>query len=193
MNEAIKVESAERLEGENGIVLLFHLNRSERSNTDKLLAKVRTWQNRAKERLANPPLELFIKEPKRSRNANSYMWVLLDKIAEITKSTRELVYREIVRNVGKWDDVKMKTEAVKTFVGAWCERGIGYQVEVSEQSTNYTIIRCYYGTSSYSKAEFSRLLEEVVIEAKGVGIDTRTPTEIAETIDLIYRNQKETL
>ena len=36
----------------------------------------------------------------------------------------------------------------------------------------------YYGSSSYDTAEMSRLVEAVVEEAKGLGVETMTPVEL---------------
>ena len=37
----------------------------------------------------------------------------------------------------------------------------------------------YWGSSAYSTAEMSRLLDDVVEEAKGLGIETATPEQLA--------------
>ena len=44
----------------------------------------------------------------------------------------------------------------------------------------YTKIVAYYGTSTYDTKEMSRFLDEIVSEAKELGIQVETPEQIAE-------------
>ena len=46
----------------------------------------------------------------RSQNANSYLWVLCDKIARVVRTTKEEVYRKAIREVGVFNDVAVLGE-----------------------------------------------------------------------------------
>jgi hypothetical protein len=118
----------------------------------------------------------------RSRDANAYCWVLLDKIAEATNSTKELIYREIIKRVGVFEVLPIKDVAVESFIKKWQSKGLGWVCEILGQSKlkDYTNIVAYFGTSTYDTKEMSRFIDEVVQEAKGLGIQTETPDKIAE-------------
>lgn len=128
------------------------------------------------------PLEVKIKpvRRKRSLDANSYMWVLCDKIAQVVRhSTKVDVYRRAVQEVGKWTDVAIITRALPTFLDEWNNRGDGWFADVaSSKLKDCTKVRCYYGSSVYDTKEMSRLIDYLVQEAKELGIETLPPDEL---------------
>ena len=119
---------------------------------------------------------------KRSLNANSYAWVLMDNIAEKIKSTKEDVYREIIKRVGVFEILPIKDLAVNTFIKRWQSKGLGWVCDnlgACKTITGYFNIVAYYGTSTYDTKEMARFIDEVVDEAKKQGIQTETPEQIA--------------
>lgn len=119
---------------------------------------------------------------KRSLDSNSYMWILCTKIAEIIRSTKEDVYRKAVREVGVFEDLPIKTELVDKWVERWESGRLGWfseSVRVSKMD-GYTVVRSYYGSSVYDSKEMWILIQYIIDEAQGLGIDTRTPDEIKE-------------
>ena len=117
---------------------------------------------------------------RRSQNANSYMWVLADKIADATHCTKEEVYRNSIRNVGVFNDVAIKNKAVGTMVKSWSERGVGWYAEAFDCTLEgCKRVRLYYGSSTYDTKQMSRLIDDMVEEAKGLNIETATPDELA--------------
>ena len=118
----------------------------------------------------------------RSRDANAYCWVLLDKIADATKSTKELIYKEIIKRVGVFEVLPIKDTAVDSFIKKWKSKGLGWVCEILGKSKleNYTNVVAYFGTSTYDTKEMSRFIDEVVQEARGLNIQTETPEQIAE-------------
>ena len=118
---------------------------------------------------------------KRSLDANGYMWVLLREMAEKLKTTDKEIYREMIRRVGQVTILPVKDEAIETFVKRWEANGDGWQVDIIGECRNtkgYSNLKCYYGSSVYDTKEMSVLLDEIVTEAKELGIDTMTPEEI---------------
>ena len=118
---------------------------------------------------------------KRSLDANGYLWVLLRQMSEKLKTTDKEIYREMIRRVGQVDILPVKDDAIETFVRRWEANGDGWQVDVigpCKNTVGYSNLRCYYGSSVYDTKEFSILLDEVITEAKELGIDTTTPEEI---------------
>lgn len=128
----------------------------------------------------------------RSLDANAYLWVLCDKIAAALGSTKELVYIELVRRVGKFDVVAVKQEAAESLIHGWSCRGLGwFALEMDGcKLDGCTRVMLYYGSSTYDTAEMSRLIDEAVTEAKGLGIDTATPDEVARMMGLWDEEQK---
>lgn len=118
----------------------------------------------------------------RSLNANNYCWKLLDEIAQRMHSTKEEVYQEIISKVGVFEILPIRNEAVDNFVEKWQSRGLGWVCNIMRDSKipNYTNVIAYYGSSVYNTKEMSRLIDEVVQEAQALGIQTKTPQELAE-------------
>lgn len=118
----------------------------------------------------------------RSLNANAYAWVLMDKIAQETKSTKEEVYKEIIKKVGVFEPLPIKNVAVDSFIKKWQSKGLGWICEIIGDSKipNYTNVLAYFGTSTYNTEEMARFIDEIVCVAKENGIQTETPEQIAE-------------
>ncbi len=116
----------------------------------------------------------------RSIDANAYMWVLCDKIAEAVKSSKEEVYKEIIQRVGVFEIVPIKKEAVEKWVKNWKARGIGWLCVTAGESKidGYENIICYYGSSTYDPKEMARLVDEVISECQNLKIETLPPSEI---------------
>ena len=117
---------------------------------------------------------------KRSKQANAYCWELLTKISEIIGSTKEDVYREYICQKGIYREITINNDAVNTFTHLWQERGLGWICEPFEKGEKESIIYAYYGSSSYNTKQMSDFIDYVVQEAKGLGIPTETPDEIAK-------------
>lgn len=121
------------------------------------------------------------RKKKRSLDANAYMWVLCDKIAQVIRSTKEEVYREVVHDVGVFDYIAVVDKAVDKFVENWKSRGTGWLAEAEESTIDGCKKVCvYYGSSTYDTKEMSRLIDEVVSRAAELGIETIPKNELAE-------------
>lgn len=119
----------------------------------------------------------------RSLNANSYCWVLMDKIAEKLNTTKEDVYLEIIKRVGVFEILPIKEIAVDKFIQRWQSKGLGWVCDnlgACRTLKGYVNIVAYYGTSTYDSKEMARFIDEVVQSAKDLKIETKTPNEIAE-------------
>lgn len=120
---------------------------------------------------------------KRSLDSNAYAWVLMDKIAEKTNTTKENVYKEIIKRVGVFEILPLKDVAVEKFIKNWQSKGLGWVCDnlgSSPKLEGFTKIVAYYGTSTYDTKEMSRFIDEVVSEAQELGIQTETPDKIEE-------------
>ena len=117
---------------------------------------------------------------RRSLNANAYLWVLLDKMAEALGREKDDLYTDYIKRFGVYKDFTLTEDEAKTFRVAWSMLGIGWptqQVDFSP-SGREVVIRAYYGSSQYNTKQMSRLLDAVVEDAKELGIETLTPEEL---------------
>ena len=117
----------------------------------------------------------------RSLDSNSYCWILCQKIAEAIRSTKELVYQKTIRDVGQFEIVPIKNEAVDRWIEVWKSKGLGWFAEVMEDSKlpGYKKVISYYGSSVYDTREMAILIDEIVSQCKELGIETMTPSELA--------------
>jgi len=113
---------------------------------------------------------------KRSLDSNSYMWLLLNEMASILKTTKDELYIQMLDRYGVFthiivkenvvDRVKAEWKIVRDLGKAYVNGRIGIQLQ------------CYFGSSTYDSKEMSTLINGVVDEAKALGINTMTPREI---------------
>lgn len=125
----------------------------------------------------------------RSLNANAYAWVLIDKIAKKLNTTKEEIYREVIKRVGVFEILPIKEIAVETFCRRWQSKGLGWVCDnlgACKTLKGYVNIVAYYGTSTYDTKEMSRFIDEVVAEAKSQNIQTETPEQI-ENLKSLWR------
>lgn len=122
----------------------------------------------------------------RSVDANSYMWVLCDKIAKVIRTTKEEVYRTAIRSVGVFSDVGVQEEAVEELIKTWRKNGIGYFAEefnsslVDNQGNPMKRVRLYHGSHTYTQKQLSRCIDYIVEECKRLDLQTLTPKQIKE-------------
>ena len=133
--------------------------------------------------LLNKKLDISIvpHKEKRSLDSNSYLWVLVQKIAEkVGKTTKVEVYRKAIRDVGVFEVLPIRKEAVQTFISRWNSKGYGWLCESTGKSKleGYENVFAYYGSSTYNTTEMSRLIDYVVDEAKELGIETLPPEQL---------------
>jgi hypothetical protein len=124
--------------------------------------------------------ELKPKKELRSLDANAYMWVLCEKIAKAVGNTKEDVYRDAIRDVGVWRDFHLLEDEAKSMRAAWERLGIGWPTEQVDYDADgeRVVIRAYYGSSVYSRKQLSRVIDNLIQDAKAVGIETMPPAQL---------------
>jgi hypothetical protein len=125
--------------------------------------------------------EIKYYKKKRSLDSNAYCWILCQKIAEVIKITKEEVYRKSIKDIGQFEILPIKNEAVETFIKAWTSKGIGWVCENLNKSKldGYTNIVAYYGSSIYNNHSMSLLINGLVEECRSLNIETMKPEELA--------------
>lgn len=133
-----------------------------------------------------PDKEYEIKEhrKKRSLDANGYLWVLISKIQKVLNVPKETIYKDVIRDIGVYEVVPIKNEAVDKFREAWQKNGLGWITETTKSKLDgYTNVLAYYGSSEYDTKEMSRLIDEVVQECRLLDIETKSDEEIKSLVE----------
>ena len=140
------------------------------------------------DKLKNDELTIEIKKfrPHRSLNANAYAWVLMDKIAETQGITPEDVYRHHIQEVGVFKIMTIKESDADTLIKGWGMNGIGWTAEKLDYSEdkNFIDVKFYYGSSLYNTKQMTRLINNIIQDCEALGIQTKTPSEIANMLNL---------
>ena len=117
---------------------------------------------------------------KRSLNANAYAWLLIGKIGNSTRASKEEVYFNMLKDYGQSDLVSVLAHIP-------VEHYFKYYEEAGESTLNGKLFkhyRVYKGSSEFDTREMSIFIDGIVSEAKNLGIETMTPNEIAKMKDL---------
>ena len=115
--------------------------------------------------MKDQPVRVEIKKAsgKRSKDANAFCWAMCSDIGNAIKPPvpKEEIYRKAIREVGEYEPLPIKAEAVPTFCERWASKGTGWFAEVIDDSKlpGYKLIFAYYGTSTYTVDEMGRVLE----------------------------------
>lgn len=127
---------------------------------------------------------------KRSNDANRYFWELVGQLSAKLNVPPEEIYKSYIKDIGgNYEVVPIREDAVETWIKAWRSKGIGWQSDIIGDSKlrGYKNVICYYGSSTYNTAQFSRLINFCIDDCRQQGIETMTPSELA----LMMENYKE--
>lgn len=118
---------------------------------------------------------------KRSLDANSYAWVLIGKIADILRISKDECYVMMLKRYGQGAVAKIPNKYAEDF-----KRAYKYveKHETLEDEEKAQYFRFWVGSSQYNTEEMSIFIDGIVLEAKEMGIQTMTPNEIANMMSL---------
>jgi len=122
---------------------------------------------------------------KRSQEANAYCWTLINKLAEAVGRNPVDIYREHVREVGKFSQYLMSEEAYESFITAWEKNHIGrFSVVLggSKDHDGFIWVAAFLGSSDFDTKEMSRMIENIIQDAKAVGVEHLSPDKIEEML-----------
>jgi hypothetical protein len=163
----------------NKIRLQYNENReaeivlSTRENIQVDVAELKNVINKGKELI----VEIKQYRHKRSLDSNAYMWLLLNEMASILNTTKDELYIQVLDRYGVFTHVVVKQNVVDRVKQEW--RTVRELGEVTINGKTGIQLQCYFGSSTYDTKEMSILLNGVVQEAKGLGINTMTPSELS--------------
>lgn len=132
---------------------------------------------------------------KRSKDANSYCWVLCDKIAKkLTEPEavikKEDVYKNAILDIGTFEPMIIEEKAFENFKRIWSKQGLGFLIQEVSRKDKCVKVHCYYGSSTYDTKEMSLLIELLVDLAKSLKIETKPKEEIDSLLRSWENEQK---
>lgn len=126
---------------------------------------------------------------KRTLSANAYFWKMCDLLASRIHESKTAIYREYIKEIGGVsDEIEIKAKAAERFEQIWTGKGLGFQVDFltdpSEADPEQMIEAvAYYGSSTFSTEQMSRLIEQVVRDCEYFNIPTKDPEELERLLD----------
>ena len=127
-------------------------------------------------------------KPKRSLNANSYCWLLCDRIAqELSKDGTTInkieVYRDAILQVGVFTPEIWELKDYEDHIRKFESQGLGNIVQEVAKKEKCIKVHCYYGSSTYNTKEMSRLIQILVELAESMNIETKPEQEIKSLLE----------
>lgn len=111
---------------------------------------------------------------KRSLNANAYAWVLISKMADRLRLSKDEVYITMLERYGQSQIISVLSNIdVEGYIKYYKEIGKGH-VD-GKEFTHYKVMK---GSSEFDTAEMSILIDGIVSECQELGIETMTPDEL---------------
>ena len=130
-------------------------------------------------------LDVEIKQhrKKRSLDANSYAWVLLSKMADKLKTSKDTLYIDMLRQYGQREPQLLSIVADGAEMVYRATQG--HCTEVGESELNGKVFKhlaVLRGSSTYDSKEFSAFLDGITYEAKSLGIQTLDEIELERMV-----------
>ena len=91
------------------------------------------------------------------------------------------IYRNTIRDIGGVSDTLCMTEAAyDDFKRHWEANGVGWQctAEPSKKIDGCVVVTAWYGSSVYTREQFSVLLDHLKQDCEAVGIETMPPDKL---------------
>ncbi len=120
------------------------------------------------------------RKPRRSLDSNAYFWTLADKLAVKLNIEKTEIYKQYIKEIGGVSDtVCVLEKAADKLCENWESKGIGFQTErMASKMPKCVNVVLYYGSSTYDKAQMSRLIDMVVQDCKEYDIETYDQSEL---------------
>lgn len=113
---------------------------------------------------------------KRSLDSNSYLWVLLGKMADVLRADKKDIYLKMLKRYGKYTYIVVKPNVVDAVKKQW--REVEELGPISLNGQDGIQLLCYFGSSTYDTQEMAVLIDGVVSECKDLEIETLPPDEL---------------
>lgn len=135
-------------------------------------------------------IEIKRHSEKRSLNANSYCWLLCQRIAEKLSAdgqyiSKEEVYRGAIQDSQGFTPICVQQKLAASVCRDWRHNGIGWiaiDTGVSKVK-GCTVLHLYAGSSVYDTHDMSRLIDCLVDEASQIGANVEDREWVQALID----------
>ena len=113
---------------------------------------------------------------KRSLSQNSYCWLLINKIANILRLSKEEIYLQMLEDYGQSILIPVKKGEKPNGYFKY------YKYETSSilNGKEADWYKIYKGSSEFDSKEMTILIDGIIQECKQLGIETLTPDEISK-------------
>lgn len=111
---------------------------------------------------------------KRSLNANSYAWALINEMSNVLRTSKDEVYQEMLKRYGQSQVISVLSDIdISKFIKYYEPIGTAHL-----QGKDFTHYRCFIGSSEYDSREMAILIDGIISEAEQLGIETLPTTAI---------------
>lgn len=122
---------------------------------------------------------------KRGLAANAMLWACLGEIASAARTDNWSAYLYMLERYGRYSTVLIKAEALPDLRRVWRETRV-----VGEREDGMVEVLCFYGSSTYTTEEFSRLLDGVVSDMKELGLTPPPSREMQAALEELRRQEE---
>lgn len=139
-----------------------------------------------KDKLYN--LEVKEHRNKRSTQANKYAWELINNIAEVERRPTTDIYKLACRDVPNTSATYyVAEEEYPRFKMTWEDNGISWVAQKVGKAPvpGMLEVEAFYGGSTFDSRQFSILIEKLHQDCWALGIDTKTPEEVASMLEAV--------
>lgn len=143
------------------------------------------------EKYKNSKLSIKVQKyrKKRSLDANSYMWKLIELLSIKTGIPRKEIYIDCLYKYGSFTFIPLRKKDIclaEDYYRIVRERGSQKVTDENGNVAELHILQCWKGSSKYDSKEMSRLIDGVLDECRIQGIpesEFLTPNQKAELLD----------
>lgn len=136
--------------------------------------------NKLQQKQSEINVKIKKKSLKRSLDSNAYAWHLMEEIAKVIGSDKDLVYEDMLNKYGVFTHLVVKPQVVDRIKEAWkVVRVLG---EVKINGSTGVQLQCYFGSSTYTQSEMSRFIRGITNECRDLKIPTLEDSEINSMI-----------
>jgi hypothetical protein len=126
-------------------------------------------------------IDLHQQKKKRSLDANSYAWVLITKIADALRTSKEELYIEMLKRYGQREKQLISIIDNEEAIAMIYRATNNHCTVVGEGTVNgkqFKHLAILIGSSQYDTRQMAILIDGIVSECKEMGIETLPPDEI---------------
>ena len=116
-------------------------------------------------------VEIKKHKKKRSLDANAALWIMLTKLAEKHRTTKDELYEQYLRKYGVSQIIGVAPQAVEDMKRLSGAKFFDVKGERDMGGKTMVYLEMIFGSSGYNTQEMSRLLDHVIEDAKADGIE----------------------